>query len=160
MRRAWLHSVLVVATAVGGLALLAPTGTAASCVGPQIAVGGADALPRTGRLRPAGHDGGPVLLRSGAALSVSGRWFFRGCHDTSGSSGCSGPRQPPPEKPSRDVRLLLVQGERSWLLGTADADGPGSSYRIRWDVTVPADVGTGPAVLRARTAEVSVSVLG
>ncbi|MEI5674245.1 MULTISPECIES: hypothetical protein [unclassified Nocardioides] len=27
----------------------------------------------------------------------------------------------PPERPLRDVRLELVQGDRTWLLGTADA---------------------------------------
>jgi hypothetical protein len=144
--------VVVLATAVAGLGLVAPAGTSASCVGPQIVVG-RDAFPR-----PAHAD--VAVLRPGADVRVTGHWFFRGCHDTSASTGCSAPADPSPEKSSRDVRLVLVQGNRSWVLGTADAGGPGSSYRVRWDVTVPADVGTGPAVLRAKTAEASVSVLG
>jgi len=153
VRRAWLSRVLVLATAVVGLGLAAPAAPSASCVGPQIAVGEDDPFPRHAHADVA-------VVRAGADLTVTGRWFFRGCHDTSSSTGCSGPTKPPPEKPSRGVRLVLVQGTRSWVLGTADARGPGSSYRVRWDVTVPADVGTGPAVLRAKTAEAPVSVLG
>jgi hypothetical protein len=144
--------VVVLATAVGGLGLVAPTGPSASCIGPRIDVG-EDPFPRPAHAVVA-------VVRPGADLAVTGHWFFRGCHDTSSSSGCSGPTEPPPEKPSRGVRLVLVQGSRSWVLGTADAGGPGTSYRIRWDVTVPADVGTGPAELRAKTAQASVSVLG
>jgi hypothetical protein len=159
MRRAWLGRVVVLATAVGGLGLVAPTGPSASCVGPQIAVGGPGALPGPGP-RTADQDGTPVVLRPGDDVTVSGRWFFRGCHDTGASTGCSAPDRPPPEKPSRGVRLVLVQGSRSWVLGTADAGGARSSYRARWEVTVPNDVGTGPALLRAKTAEASVSVLG
>jgi hypothetical protein len=153
VRRAWLSRVLVLATAVVGLGLVAPAAPSASCIGPQIAVGDNDPFPR-----PSHAD--VAVVRAGADLTVTGQWFFRGCHDTSSSTGCSGPTKPPPEKPSRGVRLVLVQGSRSWVLGTADAGGPGSSYRVRWDVTVPPDVGTGPAVLRAKTAEASVSVLG
>jgi hypothetical protein len=158
VHRAWLSRFLVLVTAVCGLGLVAPAAPSASCVGSQIVVGGPGALPRPG-LRPAGGDGLPVVLRSGDDLTVSGRWFFRGCHDTGASTSCSAPADPPPEKPYRGVRLVLVQGTRSWVLGTADAGGPGTSYRVRWEVIVPADVGSGPAVLRAKTAEVSVSVL-
>jgi hypothetical protein len=159
VRRVWLGRLVVLAAAVGGLGLVAPVGPSASCVGTQIAVGGADALPTPGALRTGGSGDSPEVLRSGEDLTVTGRWFFRGCHDTSSSSGCSGATEPPPEKPSRGVRLVLVQGARSWDLGTADAGGPGTSYGISWDVTVPADVGTGPAVLHAKTAEVPVSVV-
>ena len=152
MRRVWLGRLVVLTTAVVGLGLVAPTGPSAGCVGPQILVGD-HASPRP-------SDAQVASLSPGADLTVTGQWFFRGCHDTGTSSACSGPSEPTPEKPSRGVRLVLVQGDRSWVLGTADAGGPGSSYRMRWEVTVPADVGTGPAVLRAKTAEATVSVRG
>ena len=90
-----------------------------------------------------------LFLRRGEPLTVTGRWFFRGCHDTSDSSGCSSPPPRRPEKPRRDVRLVLSQGGRSWLLGTADAGPPRLQYPVRWRVVVPHDVQPGAAVLSA-----------
>ena len=58
-------------------------------------------------------------------------------------------------RPLRDVELLLVQGTRTWPLGTADAD---ERYDTRWQVVLPADAAPGPAVLRAGNAEVPLTI--
>jgi hypothetical protein len=147
MRRAFALPVAL-ATAVVGLGLVAPVSAPASCVGPKIAVTGVAAAtsspdPSTGVTVTT------VFLRRGEPVTVTGRWFFRGCHDTSSSSGCSSSSPPQPEKPRRDVRLVLTQGSRSWLLGTADAGPPRRQYPVQWQVAVPTDARPGPAVLSA-----------
>jgi hypothetical protein len=84
-------------------------------------------------------------------VTVTGEWYFVGCNDTSGSGGgCSRTPDPAPEEPARDVRLTLVQDGRTWPLATADASGPEQHYRVRWQVTLPADLQPGAATLIAR----------
>ena len=61
----------------------------------------------------------------------------------------------------KDVRLELVQGDRTWVLGHGDAGNAGHERlgKIRWRVTIPSDVRAGrPATLKASTAQVRVLV--
>jgi hypothetical protein len=150
---------VAVAAAAVGLGLFAPASAPAGCVGPRLRVPGV----RTGTpsTDPAtGQQLSPVSLRAGQPVTVRGTWFFDGCNDTSGSTGCSSPPKPPPTPPAHNVRLTLVQNGRTWQLGTADAAGRRHQYAVRWDVTLPADLEPGVAVLSARTAEVPVVVPG
>jgi hypothetical protein len=146
MRRAVALRVAL-ATAVVGLGLVAPASAPASWVGPKMAVTG---VPATSSPNPSsGVSVTTVTLTRGDAVTVTGLWFFRGCHDTSAHAGCSSPPEPPSEKPRWDVRLVLTQGGRSWVLGTADAGPPRRQYPVRWQVVVPPDVRPGAAVLSA-----------
>jgi hypothetical protein len=139
---------VVVATAAVGLGLFTPPSAPAGCVGPSLTVPGApSAAPVT---TPAGDHLTTVRLVRGQSVTVRGRWFFRGCHDTTAGGGCMGPSTPPPEQPARNVKLTLVQGARTWTLGTADADGPSTSYAARWNVTLPSQLQPGDATLTAR----------
>ena len=147
MRRAVALPVAL-ATAVVGLGLVAPASAPASCVGPKIKVTGVPAT--TSSPDPStGVSVTMVTLSRGDAVTVTGHWFFRGCHDTSAHTGCSSPPKPPSEKPKKDVRLVLRQGARAWVLGTADAGPPRRQYPVRWQVVVPHDVRPGAAVLSA-----------
>lgn len=142
---------LVAASVVAALGLLTPPSAPASCVGPQLTVGTAAAVAPT-------TPGSPTRVVRGQALVVDGVWFHDGCADTSVRRGCSGPRPVDPETPMRHVELTLVQGDRSWTLGTADASGPESHFGIRWKTVVPGDVHAGPATLHAGTATTELSV--
>jgi hypothetical protein len=155
--RLWFAMPVAVATAAVGLGLFAPASAPASCVSPTLTVPGAS----TGKPTTEALTGLPVStvnLRAGQPITVRGTWFFRGCNDTSSTSGCSAPSEPEPMKPARAVELTLTQNGRTWVLGTADAASPGQQYAVRWAVVVPADVGAGDATLSARTAEVHVVV--
>jgi hypothetical protein len=140
---------LVVTMAAVGLGVFAPGAATASCVGPSLEVPGAPT--HTPSPTPSDYQGRPtVVLTAGTAVTVTGEWYFVGCNDTSSSSGCSRTPDPPPEKPARDVRLILVQNKHTWPLGTADASGLAHHYRVRWQVTLPADLRPGDATLIAR----------
>ena len=89
-----------------------------------------------------------LTLRAGDVVTVGGRGFDDGCQDSMGCSetfGCSScSYDDPPPEPLRDLTVRLVQGGRSWELGTADADSDG---RVTWSFTVPAGVERGAARL-------------
>ena len=74
-------------------------------------------------------------VRAGERFTVTGRAFIRGCDDTGQSE---------PEIAMRDIGLDLVQGDRAWPLGFADADARG---RVTWTVQMPDDVRPGTARL-------------
>ena len=62
-----------------------------------------------------------------------------------------------------EVRLTLVQGDKRWELGMADAGtGENTADRghTRWSFRVPADARSGPAVLVAGTARLKVEIDG
>lgn len=86
---------------------------------------------------------------------MTGRWFFDGCSDVYVSTGC-GPSWPlETQTPRTGVDLVLTQGDRTWVLGTADA-GPEPDWGVRWRVRIPPDARNGPATLSADTPEVPI----
>ena len=127
----------------------APRGSAhGSCAGPQLSVSGSAAEP-------------PVLY-TGRPLVVEGRHFVEGCDDELQQDsflGCSVDEPESEEAPMTSVRLTLVQGDRKWPLGTADA-GTGKDRADRghttWEFRLPTDVVTGEAMLVAGTARLPV----
>lgn len=98
-------------------------------------------------------------LSPGTQLTVSGVFFHGGCDDSWGPAGpgCRAPQPADPQFPLTDVELTLVQGDRTWALGTADADDR-DQLLISWTTTVPSDVPAGPAELRAATASLDVEL--
>lgn len=94
-----------------------------------------------------------LVLRRGANAVVEGRGFVDGCQDSMSCSGVLGcdncEYDDPPPQPLEDVDLRLVQRDRSWLLGTADAGAAenGRQGRVSWSVDVPLDADPGPARL-------------
>lgn len=140
MRRASKRAVVLIIT-MAGVSLLPSGGSSASCAGPTLTVVGT-----------------PTLGRS---LVVEGRAFVEGCNDTGSRDvfGCS-TSTPEPEIPFEDVRLVLRQGERSWVLGTEDAGTAEDNKlgHVTWDVQVPSDVRPGPARLVADVARLPVVV--
>lgn len=153
--------VLVALGCAVALGVVVPGPASASCVGPEISVGGA----------AADTSAGAPVLHPGQQIDVSGEWFRDGCDDTGGGGvagpadgpGCSGPaaaaspasRLAATERPMQDVVLALEQGRQRWQLAVADARDDASSS-IRWTATVPADVGEGTAVLVAGSARLVV----
>jgi hypothetical protein len=139
---------LVLLAVLVGLSV-APLGSAqGSCAGPQLSVTGATADP-------------PVLY-TGRPLVVEGRHFVEGCEDEPQQDsvlGCSAGESESEETPMTSVRLTLVQGDRKWSLGTADA-GTGEERADRghttWEIRLPKDVVTGRATLVAGTARLPV----
>jgi hypothetical protein len=97
-------------------------------------------------------DRGETLER-GAQAVVRGRAFVNGCRDSMGCSevlGCTSCEyEEPPETPMEDVRLRLLQGGRTWMLGVADAGTAGSGQLgwITWRFDVPSGVEPGRARL-------------
>lgn len=92
-----------------------------------------------------------VLERAGHA-TVEGRAFADGCQDSMSCPaipGCGSCEwDDPPPTPLRDVELRLVQGGRSWRLGTADG-GTAEDDRLGW-VTWTFDLPRGVQAGRAR----------
>lgn len=117
------------------MALAAPLPAAASCGGPQLEPQSVTAAP-------------------GQALTVTGSGFADGCDDSGTVRSVPGCRdqegRDDAARPAKDVVLVLVQGGRSWTLGTADA---GADTVVTWQVRVPVDAAPGPAVLGASSAE-------
>jgi hypothetical protein len=98
-----------------------------------------------------------TALAPGGALRVEGRHFVDGCQDTGtcpafGCGACE--YDDPPPEPMEDLSLRLVQGDRSWVLGTADAGtaADGEQGQVIWSVELPEDVRPGPARLLAEGA--------
>ena len=117
----------------------APVGSASgSCAGPDLQVRGGGAEPAT--------------VRVDMDVTVDGSGFVDGCDDTGSSTvfGCSS-SDGETETPQEDVTLTLEQGGRQWDLGTRDAraEPDGQRGEITWKVTIPHDVGPGPATLTA-----------
>ena len=136
-RRAWLLYLAMLALAVTPVRL----GSAvASCAAPSLVV--------------AGTQGRPVIDQA-MDLTVDGRAFVRGCDDTGAVTvnafGCESSEQRERTTPMRNVRLLLQQDDKRWVLGAEDAGSAadGQLGNITWRVRVPADVEAGPAVLVA-----------
>ena len=129
---------------LGVLAVVAPQGASASCVGPQLRVDG-------------GLGEGPPTVYVGEVASIRGSYFLNGCGDSIGVSegGCSSHTVRETVTPMTEVRLELRQHGHTWSLGSQDADHDG---RVLWSLSVPADVRPGPAVLVAGTARLRVAV--
>jgi hypothetical protein len=124
---------------------------AASCAGPSIAVGSS--------VDPARPPSTGTLHRDTDTV-VSGLFFHQGCEDTGVPPGPGCRPAPPadPQSPMSDVELTLVQGDRTWILGAADAADRDRLYAITWTVSVPADTRTGAALLRAASASLPVQI--
>lgn len=117
------------------LSVLAPSQqmASASCAAPYL-------QPQVGALRP------------GMTVTVEGRGFTHGCQDSMGcpAFGCgSCEYDEPAPAPMQHVSLRLVQGDRTWHVGAADAvaDENGGAGQVTWRFTVPADVEVGRARL-------------
>lgn len=89
----------------------------------------------------------------GERVTIEGRAFVDGCRDTMGCTavlGCTSCEyDEPPERPMQDVRLRLVQGDRKWTLGVADAGSADRGHLgwVTWRFEVPRGVEPGPARL-------------
>ena len=141
-RRAWLLYLAMLALTITPV----PLGSAvASCAAPSLVVEGTQGRP---------------VIDQAMDLTVDGRAFVRGCDDTGAVTvnafGCESSEQRGRTTPMRNVRLLLQQDDKRWVLGAEDAgaDDVGSGAdgqlgNITWRVRVPADVEAGPAVLVA-----------
>jgi hypothetical protein len=120
---------------------LAPVGSASgSCAGPDLQVRGGGPEPAT--------------VRVDMVVIVDGTRFVDGCDDTGGGNtgfGCSSSDDRETETAMEEVTLTLRQGQRQWDLGTQDAVAEPEEHRgeISWKVTIPDDVGPGPATLTA-----------
>jgi hypothetical protein len=134
-------SALLVLTTMVGLAMVpfpqAPA--SASCAAPYL------------------KEAEPLVLQRATSTTIKGRAFVHGCQDSmSCSAGChSCEYDAPPETPLQDVELRLVQGDRSWALGVADAGTAESNQLgwVTWTFDVPAGARPGPAKLLAEHAE-------
>jgi hypothetical protein len=160
-RRTWRSlavRLLVTTTVLAALGLVVPASAPASCVGPQLTVAGhLDRAPDPAATTPS-TAGSPAQMLRGQHIVVDGLHFHDGCADSIEMGGCSGPRATDPDRPAREVELMLVRGDRSWTLGRADAGDVATQYAIHWEVAVPADVPPGPARLVAGSAQTSVDV--
>jgi len=98
------------------------------------------------------EDADHLVLVRGIAATIEGRAFVSGCNDSigcrTGTLGCQSCTDPPPVEPLEDVELTLVQGGRTWHLGSADA-GSAEDDRLGW-VTWTFDVPTSAKPGRAR----------
>lgn len=96
-----------------------------------------------------------LVVERGAPTILEGRAFVDGCHDNESCSavpGCSHCESTDPApKPMEDVKLRLRQGDRTWKLATASAQGDGG--RVTWTFEPPAGVRPGQARLLADLAE-------
>lgn len=147
MRRAAVHTTGLLVTA---LLLGLPVPASGSCAAPSLDVAGATPSPSPGL----GGEQVPVVrLQAGQPVRVTGGGFPNFCDDTGSSGGCGQPRDP---EPLRDVELVVVQGERRAVLGTADAD---PVYTVTWDVALPADLVPGRAALVAGGVGLDVEVV-
>lgn len=132
--------VLLAMLAVAVLPIPTGASASASCASPYLFIDQGD---RTASLAP------------GSSVSVQGRAFVRGCDDTgsvsAGAFGCESAERRTPTPPMRDVALVLKQGKSRWELGAEDAGAAQDNKlgHIAWQVTMPADLRPGRAVLIA-----------
>jgi hypothetical protein len=100
---------------------------------------------------------GQRVLHRGATITIEGRSFVDGCQDSmSCSVGCgSCEYDEPSETPMSDVRLQLVQRDRTWDLGVTDAGDAADDHLgwVAWTFTMPHGARPGPARLVATHAE-------
>jgi hypothetical protein len=94
------------------------------------------------------------VLQRGTTATVEGRAFVDGCQDIGSCSeqfGCSHCDYGEEEKPLTDVPLTLVQGERRWHLGEANAGKASDNHLgwVTWVVNIPEDAEPGRARLVA-----------
>ena len=134
------------------LGLVRSPGAAAGCVGTTLAVGAS--------AEPGPQPSKAAAVVRGQPATVSGIFFHAGCEDTGSSSflGCRAAPPSDPQSPLTGVQLILVQGDRTWILGTADAADREAQYAISWNVSIPDDVAAGPAELRASDASLAVQI--
>lgn len=146
--------ILVMSAAVCAslLGLVRSPGAVAGCVGPT--------LELRGPAEPGPSPSSAVALVRGQSTTVSGIFFHAGCEDTWSSSflGCGATPLSDPQSPLTGVELTLARGDRTWVLGTADATDREQQYAISWNVSIPEDVAAGPAELRAGGASLAVQV--
>lgn len=133
---------LLIATLLGlAVAPLPQTPASASCAAPYLELDHRQELERDAR------------------VAITGQAFVDGCRDSMGctvSLGCTSCEyDEPPETPLKNVRLRLVQGDRTWGLGVVDAETAGSGHlgRVKWTFEVPAGARPGPARLLPDGAE-------
>lgn len=89
----------------------------------------------------------PLSGPPGTVLTVRGSHFFSGCPDVIMRCPAGETCPPPPRTyPIRDITVTLVQGERTWALGTIDAAD--DNYKFTLSAMVPGDVQTGSAIIR------------
>ncbi len=74
--------------------------------------------------------------------------------------GCSTPDEGETSAPMQDVTLVIRQGSRDWELASEDAGTAADNKlgHISWDVTMPAGLEPGRAVLVADSAQLPVVV--
>lgn len=140
------RSLRYLALALVGLGLVSGPPAAGSCAGPQLSVTG-------GTFRPlAPEESDPTAepwydVDRQAPLTVAAS-NLGPCRDTyGGTGGCGAPPAAPPAAPVvlEDVTLRLVQGSRTWVLGTLDRTTPPEPVDFR--VTLPSALRPGPATL-------------
>lgn len=146
--------ILVMSAAVCAslLGLVRSPGAVAGCVGPT--------LELRGPAEPGPSPSHAAAVVRGQSTTVSGIFFHAGCEDTWSSSflGCGATPLSDPQSPLTGVELTLAQGDRTWVLGTADATDREQQYAISWNVSIPEDVAAGPAELRAGGASLAVQI--
>ena len=137
------RSSLLVVTAMSGLAV-APfpqPPASASCSGPYI------------------KDAERLVLARGATVTIEGRSFVDGCQDSMSCSvglGCdSCEYDDPPPTPMEGVELRLVQRDRTWELGVADAEAAENNQLgwVTWTFDLPSGAKPGRATLLPENAE-------
>lgn len=141
----WTSVAVVTALSLG---LVGPAQARAGCVGPHLVVveAGATATPRPDLARM--PEDVVLTTSAGEPLTVVGSYLTMECDDTPGTTvGCSGESDEDGNRvfPLQDTRLTLVQGERTWQLGTFGDIGADLSAVV--DVRLPDDIRIGRARL-------------
>jgi hypothetical protein len=90
----------------------------------------------------------PRDVDRGGEVIATGKYWGDNCYDTG----------PPPDgqgdlgEPLDGIQIVLVQGEREWVVGTVDA-GAGDDYGFVTRIVVPRDAAPGDAQLLVRRPE-------
>lgn len=89
----------------------------------------------------------------GQAFTDGGCQDSMSCTDTFGCESCE--HEDPPPTPMENVRLRLVQGDRSWQLDEADSGMADDNQlgHVTWTFDVPGGARPGPAKLIAEHAQ-------
>lgn len=99
------------------------------------------------------HITGRQVLERGEVFVIEGRSFVNGCQDSMSCSegfGCgSCEYDEPAPRPMAAVKLRLVQADRTWSLGVADAETAEHNHLgwITWRFELPANATAGRAKL-------------